>query len=355
MQEEEYWQAVLQRDKQADGEFVYAVRSTGIYCKPTCPSRKPSREQVAFFEQTEAAEQAGFRACRRCQSESKSDVQVELIQKACRLIEQHLDEPLRLEQFAAEIGLSPSYAQRLFKRVMGISPRQYAEAQRLERVKSQLKGDRSVTSTVYEAGYSSSSRFYERTPEQLGMTPTVYKRGGAGMHINYTIADSPLGRLLVAATRRGVCHIGLHESDEVLEGSLKHEYPAAEIQLDQTGLGLWVEVLIQHLRGQQPHLDLPIDIRATAFQWRVWQELCAIPYGETRSYSEIASAIGHPTARRAVAQACAHNPVPLIVPCHRVVRSDGGQGGYRWGVERKSQLLEQEAATKPEEARTATH
>ena len=346
MYEEAYWQAVLERDSQANGRFVYGVRSTGIYCKPSCPSRKPKREQVVFFPEPAQAEGAGFRACRRCQPQTgEQDAQVELVQRACRYIEDHLDETLRLEQLGAEIGLSQAYAQRLFKRVMGISPRQYAEAQRLERIKSQLKGGASVTRTLYDVGYSSSSRLYERAPGQLGMTPTVYKRGGAGMFIAYTIVDSPLGRLLVAGTEQGICRVGLADSDEVLEGTLRLEYPAAELYKDGERLRPWLEEVIRHLVGEQPHLNLPVDIRATAFQWRVWEELRAIPYGQTRSYSEIARAIGQPQARRAVAQACKQNPVPLIIPCHRVVRDDGSLGGYRWGAERKQRLLAQETGT----------
>lgn len=344
MHEEEYWQAVLERDKQANGRFVYGVRSTGIYCRPACPSRKPRREQVVFFPQPAAAEEAGYRACQRCQPrESTNDASVEIIQRACRYIEQHLDEMPGLEALSRELGLSQAYAQRLFKRVMGITPRQYAEAQRLERLKSQLKEKSSVTRTLYEVGYSSSSRLYERTPEQLGMTPTAYKRGGAGISIEYAIVDSPLGRLLVAATERGICRIGLADSDAVLEATLRNEYPAAQLHQNSEHLQVWVETLVSYLQGEQPHLDLPLDIRATAFQWRVWEELRAIPYGETRSYSEVAAAIGQPTARRAVAQACKQNPVALIIPCHRVVRGNGEQGGYRWGVERKKRLLEQEA------------
>lgn len=344
MYEDTYWQAVIERDGRANGTFVYAVYSTGVYCKPSCPSRRPQREQVVFFAQPAEAEQAGFRACRRCQpGESASDAQVELIERACRYIEQHLDETLRLERLGAELGLSQTYAQRLFKRVMGISPRQYAEAQRLERVKCQLKSGASVTRTVYEAGYSSSSRLYERAPAQLGMTPTTYQRGGAGMVIEYAIVDSPLGRLLVAATERGICRIGLADCDAALEETLRHEYPAAEICQDNGRLAPWLETLIRYLAGEQPHLDLPLDIRATAFQWRVWEELRAIPYGQTRSYSAIASALGQPKARRAVAQACKQNPVPLVIPCHRVVRENGETGGYRWGAERKKRLLEQEA------------
>ncbi len=344
MYEEALWQAVLAHDSQANGRFVYGVRSTGIYCKPSCPSRRPRREQVVFFPQPADAEEAGFRACRRCQPQDGTpDAQVELVQQACRYIEAHLDEKLRLEELGAAIGLSQTYAQRLFKRVLGISPRQYAEARRLERIKQQLKEGASVTRTVYDAGYSSSSRLYERTPAQLGMTPTAYKRGGAGLRIAYAIVASPLGRLLVAGTEQGICRVGLADEDEVLEATLRQEFPAAELYQDSQQLHPWLEAVVRHLEGKQPHLDLPLAMRATAFQWRVWEELRAIPYGQTRSYSEIARAIGQPSARRAVAQACKQNPVPLVIPCHRVVRDDGSPGGYRWGIERKRRLLEQES------------
>ncbi len=344
MHEEALWQAVLAHDSQANGHFVYGVRSTGIYCKPSCPSRRPRREQVVFFTQAAAAEEAGFRACRRCQPQNGApDAQVALVRQACRYIEEHLEETLRLDELGAALGLSQTYAQRLFKRVLGISPRQYAEARRLERIKQQLKEGASVTRTVYEAGYSSSSRLYERTPAQLGMTPTTYKRGGAGMRIAYAIVDSPLGRLLVAGTEQGICRVGLADEDEELKMTLRQEFPAAELYQDDQQLSPWLAEVVRHLAGEQPHLELPLAIRATAFQWRVWEELRAIPYGQTRSYSEIARAIGQPAARRAVAQACKQNPVPLVIPCHRVVRDDGNTGGYRWGAERKKRLLAQES------------
>jgi AraC family transcriptional regulator of adaptative response/methylated-DNA-[protein]-cysteine methyltransferase len=341
--EDRYWQAVMEHDSRANGTFVYAVRSTGIYCKPSCPSRRPERRQVVFFTEPAAAEQAGFRACQRCQPQERTiETRVELVCQACCYIEHHLDEPVRLEQLGEELGLSKAYTQKLFKRVMGISPRQYAEALRLGQIKSSLKEGVSVTRTLYKVGYSSSSRLYERTPQQLGMTPTAYKRGGAGMVIDYAIVDSPLGRLLVAATARGICRIGLDNSDEVLEQTLRQEYPAAEIRQDSARLSLWLTEVVRYLAGTQPDLDLPLDIRATAFQWRVWEELRTIPCGQTRSYSSIAHAIGQPQAQRAVAQACKQNPVPLVIPCHRVVRENGDPGGYRWGVERKQRLLAQE-------------
>jgi AraC family transcriptional regulator of adaptative response/methylated-DNA-[protein]-cysteine methyltransferase len=381
MHEETYWQAVLNRDSRSDGAFVYAVRSTGIYCNPSCPSRRPQREQVIFFPVPEAAEQAGFRACRRCRPRESTiyELQVELVQRACRYIEENLEDKPTLADLSTHVGMSPYHLQRIFKRIMGITPRQYAEASRLGQLKTKLKEGESVTMALYNAGYSSSSRLYERAPTQLGMTPTTYRRGGQGMHISYTIVDCPLllqyptsgstkravpdpsapeevymnipkrsndfapGRLLVAATEKGVCAVSLGDSDADLEAALQSEYPAAEIHRDSVDLSQWVNAILKHLNGQQPHLNLPLDVQATAFQWRVWQELRTIPYGSTRSYSEVAQALGSPKAARAVAQACATNPVALVVPCHRVVREDGSLGGYRWGTDRKQHLLAQEA------------
>ena len=344
IQEETYWQAVQTRDTTLDGAFVYAVRSTGIYCNPSCPSRRPQRQHVLFFTRPEAAEKAGFRACRRCHPGEPSllETQVELVQSACRYIETHLEGPLTLSALGQQVHLSPYHLQRVFKRIMGITPRQYAEAYRLGQLKTQLKDGESITSALYEVGYSSSSRLYERTPVQLGMTPTVYRHGGKGMSINYTVVNCPLGRLLVAATAKGVCAVSLGDSDTTLESALVSEYPAAQIQRDDHQLGQWVNALLDYLSGEQPHLNLPIDVQATAFQWRVWEELQNIPYGSTRSYREIAQAVGKPQAARAVAQACATNPVALIIPCHRVVRENGDTGGYRWGSERKQHLLARE-------------
>lgn len=353
MQEEHYWQAVQTRDSSADGTFVYGVRSTGIYCNPSCPSRRPSRQQVVFFVQSQAAEAAGFRACRRCYPNEASlqETQVAIVQQTCRYIETHLHEPLTLEALGAEVHLSSFHLQRIFKRVMGITPRQYAEACRLGHLKEQLREGDAVTKALYAAGYSSSSQLYERSQTQLGMTPTAYRRGGKDMVIDYTIVHCSLGRLLVAATDKGVCAVSLGNSDTDLETALANEYPAAERRHESSNgsngsensvLTEWVNALLKHLNGQQPHLHLPLDVQATAFQWRVWTELQHIPYGSTRSYSEVAQAIGNPKAVRAVAHACATNPVAIIVPCHRVVREDGTMGGYRWGLERKQRLLAQE-------------
>jgi AraC family transcriptional regulator of adaptative response/methylated-DNA-[protein]-cysteine methyltransferase len=354
MMEDQCWQAVMERDSSANGKFVYAVRSTGVYCNPSCPSRRPKREEVVFFQQPIAAEEAGFRACKRCRPRERvaADPQVELVRRVCDIIDQHLDEMPGLAELSAQVNVSPYHLQRVFKRVMGISPRQYAEARRLDRFKTQLKEGETVTQALYGAGFSSSSRLYERAPDQLGMTPTTYQRGGAGMQITYTIVDSALGRLLVAATSKGICSICIGDDDAKLEAALFQEYPRAEIHraTSEGGDGAegdfhaWVATIVQHIAGQQPHLDLPIDVRATAFQRRVWQALQAIPYGATRSYSQIAQTIGQPTAARAVARACATNPVAIVVPCHRVVREDGHLGGYRWGMERKERLLAQEAS-----------
>jgi len=354
MHEETYWQAVLTRDKHSDGTFVYAVRSTGIYCNPSCAARRPRREQVVFFPQPEAAEQAGYRACRRCRPQEASvyQLQLEMVQHACHYIDTHLEGPLTLEALGKEVSVSPYHLQRVFKRIMGITPRQYAQAYRLGQLKQQLKEGETVTTALYNTGYGSSSRLYEQAPAQLGMTPAAYRQGGKSMHIGYAIVDCPLGRLLIAATEKGICAVSLGDSDAVLETALHSEYPAAEIQRDGVELSQWVSTLLNHLNGQQPQLDLPIDVQATAFQWRVWQALRAIPYGSTRSYGQVAQALGDPKATRAVARACASNPVAIVVPCHRVVREDGKLGGYRWGLERKQRLLAQEASWQPQEAAT---
>lgn len=268
---------------------------------------------------------------------------VATVRKICAFIEARLDDgldgPPTLREIADHVGGSPHHLQRLFKRLMGVSPADYADAQRLRRLKTLLKDGDEVTGAMYEAGYGAASRLYERAPGQLGMTPATYAKGGKGARIAYTISDSPLGRLLVAATERGICFIALGDADPVLRGALTREFPQATIAADTAVLSDWVDAVVAYLQGELPHLDLPLDIRATAFQRRVWAELIRIPRGVTRSYSEIAEALGEPQARRAVAQACARNPVPVLIPCHRVVRADGELGGYRWGLERKQALL----------------
>ena len=336
------WRAVLDRDRRYDGAFVYAVRSTGIYCRPSCPSRRPRRTQVHFFPIPEAAEAVGFRACRRCRPASvTTDPEVGMVRDLCRTLAAQPDRRLDLSSLARLARRGPQRVARAFRRVLGVSPKQYQAALRVKRLKTALKGRRQVSPAIFEAGYSSSSRVYERAHAELGMTPAAYARGGAGMEIAYAIVPSPLGRLLVAATPRGVCHIALGDDAARLERGLHAEFSAATISRegDHAQLTAWVRAVLRYLEGREPDLDLPTDVWATAFQRQVWNALRKIPYGETRTYSDIASAIGQPRAVRAVAQACATNPTALVVPCHRVVSKDGSPGGYRWGEERKRKLL----------------
>lgn len=340
------WTAVLNRDAQADGRFVYAVSSTGVYCRPSCPSRRPRRESVTFFTGPGEAERAGYRPCRRCRPRNAVSEPARTVQRACAHIEAHLDEPVTLEALGRELGMSPYHLQRTFKRITGVSPREYARARRMERFKERLQQGDDVTAATYEAGFGSGSRVYERSDARLGMTPATYRRGGRGMRIRFGTAPSPLGRLLVAATDRGICAVTLGDSDEELAAALRREYPHAVVERageEDEGLRSRIEEVVRHLEGASPHLALPLDVRATAFQERVWKALQEIPWGETRSYGEIAAAVGRPGAARAVARACASNPAALVVPCHRVVRGDGEPGGYRWGAERKRRLLEREA------------
>ena len=351
---EAQWRAVQARDRGADGAFVYAVRSTGIYCRPSCPSRKPQRVQVLFFKSPETAEERGFRPCLRCRPRTINPrhARAEAVAQVCREIEKRIhgeangagELPVTLAALSAPVGMSSHQLERAFRSVIGITPRQYADAQRMRRLKTRLKKGDDVTTALYDAGFGSSSRLYERAPSHLGMTPATYRRGGVGMRIRYTIADSPLGRLLVGATDRGISALYLGESDARLEAAIRKEYPRAEIRRDRNGMEGWIESILAHLRGREPHLDLPTDVQATAFQRRVWEELRRIPYGTTRTYSQVARAIGRPKAIRAVARACATNPVSVVVPCHRVVREDGNLAGYRWGLERKRALLEHESA-----------
>lgn len=338
--DEQRWQAVMARDAAHDGEFVFAVSTTGVYCRPSCAARRPRRENVQFFRAPAAAERAGYRACLRCRPRSLSgNREADAVRAICRYIEQHLDEPVTLTHLGKAFRQSPFHLQRRFKAVLGITPRAYADSCRLRMLKRNLQAGDSVTRAMYDAGYGSSSRLYERTASQLGMTPDKYRRGAIAATIRYSCADSPLGRMLVAATEKGICAIQFARTDAELIEGLKREFPFAIRKLDAGGLESWVEVLLQHMQGKDLDSSLPLDIRATAFQRRVWTYLQSIPFGETRSYSEVAEAIGEPRACRAVARACATNPVAVAIPCHRVVREDGDMGGYRWGVQRKKALL----------------
>jgi AraC family transcriptional regulator of adaptative response/methylated-DNA-[protein]-cysteine methyltransferase len=339
------WNAVVARDAASDGEFVFAVSSTGVYCRPSCAARRPRRENVQFFVRPEHAEQAGYRACLRCRPKSfRGNTESDGVKAICRFIEHHLDEPLTLSRLGKEFRQSPFHLQRRFKAVLGITPREYADSCRLRMLKRNLQAGDTVTRAMYDAGYGSSSRLYERTASQLGMTPDKYRRGAIAAAIRYTCADSPLGRILIAATDRGICSIQFARSDDELMEGLKREFPFAARKVDEGGLRSWVSALLRHMRGKDLDSSLPLDIRATAFQRRVWTYLQSIPFGATRSYSQVAKGIGQPTATRAVARACATNPVAVAIPCHRVVRGDGSVGGYRWGVARKKTLLEMEHA-----------
>lgn len=340
------WTAVQARDPRADGSFVYAVRSTRIYCRPSCPSRRPRRAQVVFFPRPEAAEAAGFRACRRCRpgGAAPADPGGAIARAVCAAIDAGATPARAVAQAAAGAGVGAPQVRRRFTAALGITPRQYAEARRMDGLRRSLRAGPSITAAMYDAGMGSSSRLYERSDSELGMTPAAYRHGGAGVRIAYTIQDSPLGRLLVAATARGVCAVSLGDADAPLEAALAGEYPSAVTARDDAVLGPAVQAILAHLRGETPRIDLPVDVQATAFQRRVWRALRAIPAGETRSYGQVARAIGRPGAARAVARACAANPVSLIVPCHRVVRGDGAPSGYRWGAARRAALLDAERA-----------
>jgi AraC family transcriptional regulator, regulatory protein of adaptative response / methylated-DNA-[protein]-cysteine methyltransferase len=346
---ERRWRIVLARDRRYDGAFVYGVRSTGIYCLPSCPSKKPRRRQVEFFLRPDTAERAGFRACRRCRpgQATPADPRVVAVREACRLIDAHPDRPATLAALAARCGTTSHRLARAFQSVLGVSPRAYRDERRLARFKSRLKEGKRVSPALYDAGYGSTSRVYERAHAHLGMTPATYRRGGPGVRIRSLTVPCSLGWLLVAATERGICRISFGDSTAPLERALRTEFPAAEIARDDGTLEAWVAHLVAHLDGRAPQLDLPLDVRATAFQRRVWEELQRIPYGSTRSYSAVARAIGKPAAARAVARACATNPAAVVIPCHRVVREDGALGGYRWGFKRKAALLARENAGVP--------
>jgi AraC family transcriptional regulator of adaptative response/methylated-DNA-[protein]-cysteine methyltransferase len=341
--ETKWWNAVLARDANLDGDFFFGVSSTGVYCRPSCPAKRPRRENVTFFRRPEDAEKAGFRACLRCRPKSAiRNPQTDAVKRICRYIEQHLDEPVTLERLGTAFGLSPFHLQRTFKKALGITPRAYADSCRMRLLKRNLQAGQSVTHALYDAGYSSSSRLYERTASQLGMTPDKYRRGAVAAAIRYTCTDSPLGRMLVAATDKGICAIQFADTDDELTEGVKREFPFANRRRDDEGMRPWTKTLLAQIAGHRLSRALPLDIQATAFQRQVWTHLQSLPFGATESYGQVAKAIGRPTAARAVARACATNPVAVAIPCHRVVREDGEMGGYRWGIERKRALLQLE-------------
>jgi AraC family transcriptional regulator of adaptative response/methylated-DNA-[protein]-cysteine methyltransferase len=346
------WQQVLTRDANADGQFVYAVKSTGIYCKPSCPSRKPERKNVGFFASPELAEGAGFRACLRCEPSRvipKADPQSAAIAKAATFLNEHAGQRTDLDDLAAAAGLGKFALLRGFKRVLGVTPGEYARAQRAERFRDTVRKPRGaskspVTDAVYEAGFGSPSRLYEGVDATLGMSPTAMKLGGAGETIRYALAASPLGRVLVGTTAKGLCAVLFADSDGEAAVELRERFPQAVLRRDDDGLGEAVRLVMAQMQENVAAASLPFHVRATAFQQRVWSALRTIPRGETRTYAQIAEQIGAPKAVRAVGTACGANCLAVVIPCHRVVGADGSVAGYRWGKERKRKLLEMEQA-----------
>lgn len=348
MEKEIYWQAVQQNNSRFDGVFYTGVLSTGIFCKPSCTARLPKRENVVFYDSFEKAESDGFRACLRCKPKQASvaDPRVQAVVKACEMLE--TEDQITLEDLSAELGISPYHLQRVFKEIIGVSPKKYAEARKLDKFKTGIREGSDVVTAMYDAGYGSSSRLYEKASENMGMTPAIYQKGGKGMEINYTIADSDMGRLLVARTARGLCAVTFGDDDARLAENLEREYPRAIIERDEKSLKESVGAVMQYLAGKDKKLELPVDVQATAFQMQVWEILRKIPYGETLSYTQVAEKLGDKKKVRAVAGACAKNRVALVIPCHRVIGSGGNLSGYRWGIERKKKLLETEQAQSAE-------
>ena len=343
-----FWEAIQRRDHAFDGTFVFGVVTTGVYCRPSCACRLPLRQNVRFFQDIPSAERAGLRACRRCRpNEPAPELQhAERIRQIAVFIQEHFDQPLPLALLAERAALSPFHLQRSFKAIMGVTPRQFAEACRIEKLKSHLRHESSVTNAIYEVGFGSSSRVYEKVDTHLGMTPAQYRAGGKATAISYASTDSALGRMMIGATDRGICFIQFAGSDAELLGMLAAEYPAAILQPmppdSAAQFYTWMEELQKHLAGEAPKLSLPLDLRATAFQWKVWRYLQSIPYGSVKSYSEVAAELGSAGSARAVARACATNRVALLIPCHRVIRGNGQLAGYKWGLDRKRTLIDQE-------------
>ncbi len=339
------WLALQQRDPNADGCFVYSVATTGIYCRPVCPSKLALRKNIAFHDTPASAAGAGFRPCKRCHPDGPTQAarHAAAVAKACRLIESAESTP-SLAELAALVEMSRFHFHRIFREITGITPGKYAAAHRAEKVRGSLQKCASVTTAIYDAGFNSSSPFYDSSSATLGMSPKEYQQGGKGVAIHFAITPCPLGLVLVAGTAKGICRVSFGHDTNSLEAEVRVAFPNASFEKPDKAFTGWVKNLVAHLRRPSEKLDLPLDIRCTAFQQRVWQALREIPPGETASYSEIAVRIGKPTAARAVARACATNPVAVAIPCHRVVGTNGALTGYRWGIERKQQLLQQEGA-----------
>ncbi|HXM98694.1 MAG TPA: bifunctional DNA-binding transcriptional regulator/O6-methylguanine-DNA methyltransferase Ada [Candidatus Dormibacteraeota bacterium] len=337
------WRASLARDTKADGAFVLAVKTTHIYCRPSCPARRPLRRNVEFYPTREEAEKRGFRPCRRCRPNEISRDAI-IFNRVTQVLISNTDEQPRLGPLARELGVTVGTIRRVFQRVAGITAAEFGKALRIKRFKQLLRAGKGISEALYETGYGSPSRVYERSNAQLGMTPAIYRKGGLGMKMEYTMANCALGKVLVAATDRGVSAIYLGDEENALISELKSEYPKADIAQAHDGRRDWVKEIVERIAGKAPRAEVPTDLQATAFQRRVWQELQRIPQGKTRTYSQVARAIGQPKAIRAVARACATNPVSIVVPCHRVIREDGNLAGYRWGLSRKEKLLQHEQA-----------
>jgi AraC family transcriptional regulator of adaptative response/methylated-DNA-[protein]-cysteine methyltransferase len=337
------YQAIRQRDPAYDGVFFYGVQTTGVYCRPSCAARLALLKNVSFHPSCEAAEQAGFRACKRCRpnAASQQERHAAMVRRACRLIDEAEEMPV-LGDIARDVGVSPFHFHRVFKQVTGVTPKGYADARRAARVQNGLATSASVTHAIYEAGFNASSRFYEGAAERLGMTPSAYRKGGVDAAIHFAVGECSLGAVLVGMTAKGVCAIAFGDDPDALVRDLQDRFPKAELIGGDTAFEAMVAQVVGFVEAPGLGLDLPLDIRGTAFQQRVWQALRATPAGTTASYAAIAKAIGSPSAVRAVARACADNPLAVAIPCHRVVRSDGGLSGYRWGVDRKAALLQRE-------------
>ena len=338
------WAQLVGREREADGSFYYSVETTGVYCRPSCGSRLPRRENVRFHETCADAERAGFRACKRCRPDQPglAEQRAEAVARACRIIESSEEMP-GLEALADAIGMSRYHFHRVFKAVTGVTPRAYAAAHRANRVRDALARSGSVTEAIYRAGFNSSGRFYASSTATLGMQPRAFRAGGQGAVIRFAVGECSLGSILVAATDKGVCAISLGDDAEALVRELEDRFPSAQLSAGDDGFDRLVAAVVGLVEAPGLGTDLPLDVRGTAFQQRVWQALREIPAGSTASYADIAERVGSPRAVRAVAQACASNPLAVAIPCHRVVRRDGDLSGYRWGVERKRALLDREA------------
>lgn len=351
MDEEQRWQAVIQRDAAQDGQFLYGVMTTGVYCRPSCKSRLPLRRNLRFYADAAAARADGLRACKRCRPDEDGEAaQDERLRALCDYLEAHVDQAHSLASMARRVHLSPFHFQRRFKALIGVTPKQYVDAARMARLKTALREQASVTAAIQDAGFGSTSRVYEKLDTRLGMTPREYRDGGRALVIGHACGETALGLLMIGATDRGLCFLQFGDDEAALRAQLQREFPKARLEAmpEQSApeLSRWMQALSEHLTTMQPLPAMPVDLQGTAFQLRVWNYLQGIPAGELRSYAEVAEGIGQPSAVRAVATACANNRVGLLVPCHRVIRSNGELGGYRWGLARKRTLIDAERRTR---------